>query len=134
MTRVSVLMTVRDGADHVLDAERSVLADDPLEVVVVDDGSTDATLALLHSVDDPRLRVLARGPEGRVAALNAGLALCRAPYVANLDADDVSLRGRLHTTAQYLDEHPDVAAVGSAVEPYVAPEGRAPRLLPTTDR
>jgi glycosyltransferase involved in cell wall biosynthesis len=134
VTAVSVLVTVRDGEAYVLDAVRSALADGPAEVVVVDDGSTDRTLELLYSVRDPRLRIVARSAEGRVAALNAGLALCTAPYVANLDADDVSLPGRLVASAAYLDAHPLAGAVGSAVEPYVSPPGRAPRRLPAGGR
>src|SRR5512144_1843087 len=78
---VSVTMTVRNGLPHVTEAVASVLGQDfaDLELVVVDDGSADGTLEALRRVDDPRLRVLARPPNGRVAALNTAVGVGRVP-------------------------------------------------------
>src|SRR6185436_3714566 len=86
--RVSVLMAVHDGAPWVKDAVASVLAQTlaDLELIVLDDGSTDATPALLSGLADRRLRIERRPRAGLTRALNAALALARAPIVARLDA------------------------------------------------
>src|SRR5439155_963403 len=95
--RVSVLLAVHDGAPWVKDAVASVLAQTlaDLELVVVDDGSADATPALLAGIADRRLRVERRPRAGLTRALNLALGLARAPIVARLDADDVALPERL---------------------------------------
>jgi glycosyltransferase involved in cell wall biosynthesis len=134
---VTVVMTVHNGLPFVEEAVDSVLGQnfDDFELVVVDDGSTDGTPDVLGRRRDPRLR-LVRGPHlGRVAALNHALGLARGRYVANLDADDVALPGRLALPARFLDEHPEVAVVGAAVQPFVGgAAGRRPRRLPRSDR
>ena len=135
--RVSVIMTVHNGLPFVEAAVDSVLGQDfeDFELVVVDDGSTDGTAGVLAARTDPRLRLVRAPHRGRAAALNAALGLARGRYVANLDADDLALPGRLALPARFLDEHPEVAAVGSAVQPYVgAGGGRGPRRLPASDR
>jgi len=113
---VSVLMAVRDGAPWVADAVASVLAqtDGDLELIVVDDGSTDATPGLLAAVGDPRLRVL-RGPrEGLTRSLNRALGAARADLVARLDADDLALPERLARQRAFLARRPEVGLLGTA--------------------
>jgi len=89
---VSVIIPCYDAGAFLLDAIDSALAStvDDLEVVVVDDGSTDpATQALLDRLDRPRTTVL-RGPNGgSAAARNTGLAHARGRWVLPLDADDL---------------------------------------------
>src|SRR2546430_4054868 len=104
------------------------------ELIVVDDGSDDGTAGVLAEISDPRVRVLLQPHLGRVPALNHAVAQCRAPYIANLDADDVACRDRLALSVDFLDATPGVVAMGSAREPYLAPPGRPARQMPTTDR
>ncbi len=117
--RVSVLVPVWNAATTVLAALRTVawqtLQD--WEAVVVDDGSTDGSLELVRSLAarDPRIRLLVRPHRGLVAALQDGLAECRAPLVARMDADDLSRPDRLQRQVDYLDRHGGIAAVGSRV-------------------
>src|SRR5262249_3055379 len=86
-----------------------------LELVVVDDGSTDATAAILALVDDPRLRVIGRPAAGLAASLNAAIRASTASLVARMDADDLCEPERLERQVAFLDRHPDHVLVGSDV-------------------
>jgi glycosyltransferase involved in cell wall biosynthesis len=112
---VSILMSVRNGAPWVRDAVESALAQtaSDLEVIVIDDGSTDATPDLLATLRDSRLTVERRSPRGLAASLNRALALARAPLLARLDADDVALPERLARQRAFLDAHPEVGLLGA---------------------
>jgi glycosyltransferase involved in cell wall biosynthesis len=113
---VSVLMGVRDGAPWLPSAIRSVLDQTltDLELIVVDDGSSDATPALLAAARDPRLVVERQPRAGLAAALNRALGRARAPLLARLDADDVALPARLERQRAFLQSHPDVGLLGTA--------------------
>ena len=118
MPRVSVLMTTYNGAALIRESIDSILAQNftDFELVVVDDGSTDETPAILASYADPRLRV-ARPPRnlGIVGARNFGFALCEGAYVAALDHDDLSAPDRLAVQVAYLDANPHVVLAGSEI-------------------
>jgi len=113
---VSVLMSVHNGAPLVGEAVASVLgqSDGDLELIVVDDGSTDATPGLLAAVVDPRLRVHRQAHTGLTRALNQALGLARGGLVARLDADDVALPERLARQRAFLARHPEVGLLGTA--------------------
>lgn len=119
MTRVSVVMPVRNGERFLREALDSTLAQTlpDFELIAVDDGSTDATQEILAEVAgrDPRLRVHRQEPGGLTVALNAGCALARAALVARMDADDVMLPDRLERQVQYLDRHSEVALLGGGI-------------------
>lgn len=116
--RVSILLPVRNE-EHLLPAALASLFRQSLtdwELVAVNDGSTDGTGALLDTAAaDPRVRVLHLPASGLVVALNAGLAACRAPYVARMDGDDISHPRRFERQAAFLDAHPDVTLVACRV-------------------
>ncbi len=92
------------------------------EIVAVDDGSTDATAALLNqaAARDTRIRVIHQEHSGIVAALQRGLAACRAPLVARMDADDIAHPDRLARQVAFLDAHPEIAVLGCRVEAFPA--------------
>jgi glycosyltransferase involved in cell wall biosynthesis len=139
MPAVSVIVPTWNRA-HLLGASvRSVLAEGErvdLELIVVDDGSTDGTAAMLAGFGDARVRVLVRPHEGIAAARNAGVAAARAPVIAFHDSDDVALPGRLEVPLAYLAAHPDVTLViqnGRMLPPEGDPAGKeepwvAPRV------
>jgi glycosyltransferase involved in cell wall biosynthesis len=116
--RVSVLLPVRDGALFLREAVESVLAQTlrDFELVVVDDGSTDATASILATVQDKRLRVLRQEPLGLVPALGRAVAEARAPNLARMDADDLSLPSRLERQLEVLERDERLALVGCGVE------------------
>jgi glycosyltransferase involved in cell wall biosynthesis len=87
------------------------------EIVAVNDGSTDDTLALLRRYAglDRRLRVFDRPHEGVVRTANFGIGQSRGVYVARMDSDDVCLPERLALQKAHLDRHPQVGLVGGLV-------------------
>ncbi len=87
---------------------------DDFEWVMVDDGSTDRTAALLADLasTDRRVRVLAPGRVGRARALNLAVEAAQCDYVANLDFDDASRPDRLRLQVAFLDAHPEVGVLG----------------------
>jgi len=92
------------------------------ECVLVDDGSSDGTLALsrCYAARDARIRVVSRPHRGLVAALASGLEHCRAPLVARMDADDWMHRDRLAAQDRraMLDAQPQLAGVGCHVRTF----------------
>ncbi len=113
---VSVLLAVHNGEPYVRMALESILRQtvSDLELLVVDDASTDGTPAILGDLDDARLRVLRNEDQlGLAGSLNRGLDEARGRYVARLDADDVSLPARLEQQLRRIRSAPDVAIVGS---------------------
>jgi Glycosyl transferase family 2 len=116
--RVSILLPVRNEA-HFLPAALDSLFRQTMaswELVAVDDGSTDATPAILAAAAgrDPRVRVLPSPGRGLVPALNMGLAACRARLVARMDGDDISHPRRLEAQAALLDAAPALGLVACA--------------------
>jgi glycosyltransferase involved in cell wall biosynthesis len=113
---VSVLMAVHNGGPFVDEAVASVLgqSDGDLELIVVDDGSTDDTPDRLAAVVDARLHVHRQARTGLTRALNRALALSGAALVARLDADDVALPERLARQRAFLAAHPEVGLLGTA--------------------
>lgn len=110
-------MPVFNAADHLAAAMASVLSQTmpEFELLVIDDGSTDESLAIVRSFGDSRIRVRAeRHNLGLVARLNEGLAEARAPLVARMDADDLALSGRLARQLAFMRRHPHVGICGSS--------------------
>ena len=125
---VSVVMAVRDGERFVVEAVQSVLSQSfaDLELLVIDDGSTDATPALLDELAsrEERMSVRHQPNEGVARARNRGVALARAPLIALIDADDRADPARLDRQLQFLEANPRVAVLGGAVT-FIDEQGQA---------
>ena len=108
--RVAVIIPCFDDGRLVADTVRSVREDEPVELVVVDDGSTDPeTLETLEALSDEDVRVVRLdGNRGVSEARMAGLEATSAPYVFPLDSDDLAVPGALGMMADRLDSRPDV--------------------------
>jgi glycosyltransferase involved in cell wall biosynthesis len=117
--RVTVVMPVYNGEKYIAEAVGSVLASRyaDFELLVVDDGSTDASIAeaTRAAAGDTRLRVVPMSHGGVAAARDAALREARGEFVANLDADDAMFPERLGRQVAFLDRHPDHVAVGARV-------------------
>jgi glycosyltransferase involved in cell wall biosynthesis len=111
--RVSVIIPVYDGERFILGAVRSALRQTyrDLEVIVVDDGSTDATAARLAGAADPRVTVLHQPNQGLSAARNTALAQASGQYIALLDADDRWFPEKLALDVRTLEARADPVAV-----------------------
>jgi glycosyltransferase involved in cell wall biosynthesis len=129
--RVSVLIGCWNNADTLERAARSILDQTvrDIELIVVDDGSTDDTPAVVDGLGDPRVRRLALPHMGISRSLNEGLREARAPFVAIQDADDWSEPERLERQLAVLEARPDVAVVGTRM--HEVDEAGAP-LAPRT--
>ena len=114
--RVTVVMPVYNGARFIFDGVRSALNSSyrDLELLVVDDGSTDDSIivATRAAAGDPRLRVVRGAHQGVAAARNIALREARGTYIANLDSDDVTFPQRFARQVAYLDRHPRCVALG----------------------
>jgi len=126
--RVTVLIAARDAKEFVTVSVRSALAQtyDGVQVLVVDDGSTDGTSEILASLarSDSRVAVVRReGSGGLAAALAEGVQRVETEYIARLDADDVALPNRIALQVSYLEERRNVAVLGTACEAFDATGG-----------
>lgn len=109
---VSVILPAYNAQAYIAQAVTSVLAQDyaNLELLVIDDGSTDGT-AEHPALQDERIRVLCQANAGPAAARNLGLAQARGDLIAFIDADDLWLPGKLTAQVDYLQAHPDISIV-----------------------
>jgi len=129
---VTVLMPVRNGAAHLAAAIESILGQTfgDFELLVLDDGSTDATPEILRALTDARVRVVTNPQNlGLVPTLNRGLGLARGSLIARQDHDDISLPTRLQRQVDFLRAHPDCALVGTEAVQTDAAGRKAFRLL-----
>jgi len=129
--RATVLIGAYNNAGTVLQAVDSILAQTvaELELIVLDDGSTDDTAAVVEGVADDRVSLVRLEHMGIAESLNDGIRRASAPVVAVQDADDWSEPRRLERQLAVLDEQPDVAVVGGLMR-EVDEEGR--ELKPRT--
>jgi glycosyltransferase involved in cell wall biosynthesis len=120
---VSVVVAVRDGERYLAETLDSILGQSvpPREVVVVDDGSTDATQAVLEPYAG-RVRIVAQEPEGVAAALNRGVAASNGELLAFLDADDVWPPTSLECRLARLTGSDRPEAVFGRIAQFVSPE------------
>jgi glycosyltransferase involved in cell wall biosynthesis len=117
--RVSVLMPVYNAGPYLAEAIDSILAQtfSDFEFLIIDDGSTDGSGEIIQSYDDPRIRYLRNERNlGLVDTLNRGIELARGPYIARMDADDISLPERFERQIDFMDAHPDLGACGTAFQ------------------
>ena len=123
---VSVVMSFYNGAENLPETLESILGQEgvDLEFIVVNDGSTDDTLQILHeyAVKDKRLKVLNQENQGLTRSLIRGCAEASGDYIARQDAGDISLLGRLVKEAVTLEGNPDVVMV-SCGSRFVGPMG-----------
>lgn len=115
---LTVLMPAYNSARFLRRAVDSVLQQDwmDLELIVVNDGSSDETEEILLSYTDPRLKYVRNDVNrGLVYTLNRGLELASGEWIARMDADDICLPGRFSAQLAYFREHPEADVVATRV-------------------
>jgi glycosyltransferase involved in cell wall biosynthesis len=122
---ITVLMPAYNAGGFIAEAIGSVLDQTfaNFELLVVNDGSTDNTVAIIKSFNDARIRLINQPNTGVAAALNAGLRAANTPYIARFDADDICHPQRLQLQYEFMLANSDYNIVGSAAD-YVDVEGQ----------
>jgi glycosyltransferase involved in cell wall biosynthesis len=116
---ISVLMPLHNASAFLREAVASVLEQtfDDFELIIVDDGSTDDTAAILRDYTDPRIRVLNHASNrGIVESLNDGLAAARGAFIARMDGDDICHPERLARQWLFMQQHGSTVMCGTAVK------------------
>ena len=134
--QISVVMSVYNGADSLGDSIRSVLTQEgvDLELIVVDDGSTDDSASLIRNLaeGDNRVRLIQQHNQGLTRALIRGCAEARGEYIARQDAGDMFLPGKLMRQAAVLNAEPSAAFVSCGTR-FVGPRNETLYELCTDD-
>jgi glycosyl transferase family 2 len=117
---VSVLMSAYNSGYFLRGAVESILRQSlpDLELIVINDGSTDATEEILdeYQDEDPRVRVFHQTNVGLIESLNRGAGFARGEYIARMDADDIACRDRLALQISVLAKHQELGVLGGAIE------------------
>lgn len=108
-------MSVYNGEKYLREAIESILNQtfNNFEFIIIDDGSSDESAAIINSYNDTRIRLIQQENKGLASALNVGLKIARGKYIARMDADDISLSERFEKQFNFLEDHPECVAVGS---------------------
>lgn len=127
---VSVVMPAYNAEKYLREAIDSILAQTytDFELIIINDGSTDATKEIIQSYTDPRIVYIENEVNsGICVTLNKGLDAARGKYIARMDSDDIALPNRLETQVRYMDSNPGLGASGSDIE--VFGEGIEPHVF-----
>ena len=114
-----MVMPVYNGERYLREAIESILSQSfgDFEFIIINDGSTDKTAAIIQSYKDPRIVYINNnnGNLGLSKSFNAGINLARGKYIARMDADDISQSKRFERQIQFLEKRPHVDIVGSSM-------------------
>ena len=118
---VSIVIPVHNGEKYIREALDSCINQDypTLEIIVVDDKSTDNTLNILREYEqkDNRVKVIAAEKQNGLGnVINIGIRASKGPYIARMDADDVMCTSRISKQVEYLKNNPDCVAVGGQID------------------
>jgi len=119
--KITVLMPVFNGERYLVESVDSILDQSvkDFEFLIVDDGSTDDSAAILNRYVDPRIRLISNEKnKGLIYSLNRGLKLARGDYVARMDCDDLSLPRRLECQFNFMESNPDVVVCGCFTQTF----------------
>ena len=130
--KVSVILPVYNAEAYLAEAIDSILDQSltDLELIAVDDGSSDASVDMLnaYAAKDARVQVITQENGGVSRACNIAIDAARGQYVARMDSDDIAWKERFAKQAAYLDAHSDVVAIGTQFR-LIDPEGRLLKQL-----
>lgn len=113
---VSVVMPAHNEELHISEAIDSILNQSftDLELIIVNDGSTDGTEAIIRRYTDPRISLFNNPANlGISGSMNVGIGLSRGKFIARMDADDISLPSRIAAQVKFMEEHPHIDFSGT---------------------
>ena len=114
---VSVLIAAYNEEDWIEKALESIVSQTykNIEIIVVDDGSTDDTLKILETKrqEDRRINIITQENKGLTRSLNIGISKCNGKYIARMDADNISRKDRIQKQVTFLTKNADYTVVGS---------------------
>ena len=113
-------MAVKNGEDRISQSIQSLLNQTytNFELIIINDGSSDRTLEILESFNDPRIRLYSQINRGVAISANRGLALAKGKYIARQDHDDLSKPDRLEKQILFLESNPEISLLGTGAEIY----------------
>lgn len=123
LPKISVIMSTYNDSNYIRDAIRSILNQSfrDFEFIIIDDASSDDTIKIIKEFADSRIRLFLNSEnQGLTKNLNKALTLAMGEYIARMDGDDISHLDRFQKQVEYLDSHPDVYLIGSAVHSFGA--------------
>lgn len=124
--KITVLLPVYNSEGYIKQAIESILHQTlaNFEFLIIDDGSTDNSMAVIKSIQDKRIKILQNEKNiGLIQTLNIGLRSASGQYIARMDQDDISMPDRLLKQSKFLDSHPDVAVCGCWVKNFGSNQG-----------
>jgi glycosyltransferase involved in cell wall biosynthesis len=114
--KITVLMPVYNAEKYLKAAIESILNQSftDFEFLIIDDGSTDKSIDIIHSYQDSRISVIKNETNlGLIASLNNGIELSKGEFIARMDSDDISYANRLEKQLAYMMQNPDIGISGS---------------------
>lgn len=121
---VSIVLPAFNSEGTVGDAITSILLQtyQNWELLFIDDGSRDQTLAIAKGFNDPRIKIFSDGQnKGLVPRLNEGIEKSTGKYLARMDNDDICFPTRLQAQVEFLEQHPEIDLVGTRAVTFVSP-------------
>ncbi len=115
MPLISVIMSVYNGDKYLHEAIDSILNQTfkDFEFIIINDGSTDKSLKIIHSYNDDRIVLINQENAGLANALNNGIAISKSNFIARMDADDIAYPERIQKQHEFLTNNIDYVIVGS---------------------
>lgn len=112
---LSVVMAVYNGEKYIKEAIDSILQQSyaDFEFIILNDGSTDNTLAIIQNYTDHRIKIINQKNLGLSRSLNKGIALAKGEFIARIDADDSAHPHRFEKQLEFITKHSDVVLLGS---------------------
>lgn len=117
MIKISVVLPVYNGKLYLKKAIDSILNQTftNFELIIINDGSTDNSLAIINSYNDPRIVVINQSQKGLSKTLRESIPICKGVYIARMDQDDISFNTRLEEQYNYLNDNINVSVVSNSV-------------------
>jgi glycosyltransferase involved in cell wall biosynthesis len=132
---ITVLMPVYNAEPFLKEAIESILSQTfkDFEFLIINDGSTDGSKAIIQSYQDSRIRFVENETNSKlIVTLNRGIKLAKGKYIVRMDADDISLPERLQLLYDFMESHPEVGLCGSWFENFFK-KGTGPIVKYATD-